>query len=206
MSEFDIKAATWDDDPQRVARANEIARHLAAQLELSSFKKVLEYGSGTGLLSLALQDQLADVTLMDESIAMTDIAQNKIKQKGLNNWQAITYDLLSQPLPATRYDLIYTMLTLHHIADTAAILQKFHQIAQPGATLIIIDLEKEDGSFHEGDFHGHKGFERQELEATLRQTGWQPAAYSICYTITKANETGQTSEYPVFMLLATRKP
>ncbi len=206
MSEFDAKAATWDDDPQRVARASEIARHLAAQLDLSSFKKVLEYGSGTGLLSLALQDQLADVTLMDESVAMTEITQNKIKQKGLKNWQAITYDLLRQPLPGARYDLIYTMLTLHHIADTAAILQKFYQIALPGAKLCIIDLEKEDGSFHEGDFHGHKGFERQQLETILRQTGWQPANYSICYTITKPDEAGQSKEYPVFMLLADRQP
>ncbi len=206
MSEFDTKAATWDDDPQRVARASEIARHLAAQLDLSSIKKVLEYGSGTGLLSLALQDQLADVTLMDESVAMTEITQNKIKQKGLKNWQAITYDLLRQPLPGARYDLIYTMLTLHHIADTAAILQKFYQIALPGAKLCIIDLKKEDGSFHEGDFHGHKGFERQQLETILRQTGWQPANYSICYTITKPDEAGQSKEYPVFMLLADRQP
>ena len=53
-----------------------------------------------------------------------------------------------------RFDLVYTLMTLHHIPDTAKILGSFQALLQPGGVLCIADLDKEDGSFHshEADF------------------------------------------------------
>lgn len=78
MSEFDEKAATWDDDPSRVKRVEFIASRLASALDLARIKTALEYGSGTGLMSFALKDDIREITLMDDSAKMTKVARQKI--------------------------------------------------------------------------------------------------------------------------------
>ena len=64
-------------------------------------------------------------------------------------------------------------------------------------------VEKEDGSFHEGEFHGHHGFERSSLEAKLISTGFKIMSYEVCYTLTRETEEG-TREYPLFLLIAKK--
>ena len=67
MAEFDEKAATWDDNPDRVLRAEIIAKQLSNNIDLTNLETAMEYGSGTGLLSFALKEKLNSVVLMDES-------------------------------------------------------------------------------------------------------------------------------------------
>ena len=203
MAEFDEKAATWDDDPIRLKRAESIANNLAKTIDLTQINSSLEYGSGTGLLSFSLKNHLNNVVLMDESAAMTEVAKEKCQKLKNVHFEPIQYDLLKQPLPQKRFDLIYTMLTLHHIVDLKGILEKFSRLLNKGGLLVIIDLEKEDGSFHDGEFHGHLGFDRSALEANLIACGLKPRSYEICYTLEKDTATG-TKQYPLFLLVAQK--
>ncbi len=203
MAEFDDKAATWDDDPVRVQRAEEIAGFLANKIDLTKIGTVMEYGSGTGLLSFALKDKLPEVVLMDESAEMTRVARAKCAAMQVGHFKPLQYDLLKQPLPELRFDLIYILLTLHHIADTKAIMAKFHQLLNPGGFLVIIDLDKEDGSFHEGEFPGHHGFDRQVLADTIKAVGLQPVSYDICYELERET-AGGVKKFPLFMQVAQK--
>lgn len=203
QTEFDEKAATWDENPGRIERAKAIARSLIKVLDLDKVNKALEYGSGTGLLSFALKDHLHEVVLMDESKEMTRVTEQKVARQSFNQFRPQQYDLLKDELPTDRFDLVYTLLTMHHIADTAAILQKFSQLLNPGGRLAIIDLEKEDGSFHDGEFHGHEGFERADLEVKMQAAGFQIEDYQVIYQIEK--ETGKGFRYYPLFLLVGRK-
>lgn len=201
MSEFDEKAATWDDDPSRVERAEEIANKLQAAVNLSKVKTALEYGSGTGLLSFCLRNEIDQITMLDESIEMTKVAEEKCTQQGITNLLPLQMNLLEDPLPDERFDLIFVMLTLHHVEDVEGLIGIFRLLLNPGGRLAIIDLEKEDGSFHDGPFHGHKGFEKNHLENMLTETGFSSINYSICYTIKKEMENGQ-KDFPMFLMTA----
>ncbi|MCB0496524.1 MAG: class I SAM-dependent methyltransferase [Cyclobacteriaceae bacterium] len=203
MSEFDAKAATWDENPDRVERALEIAKYLKKHIDISNVNKALEYGSGTGLLSFALQDALPDITLMDGSIEMTKVAQQKVGAHGVTHLHPIHYDLMEQPLPEERYDLIFILLTLHHIDDTKGFIERAFHLLNQGGQLVIIDLEKEDGSFHDGPFHGHKGFERSELEGQLKTEGFSTKHSGICWQIEKEKE-GHKKKFPLFMMAAQK--
>lgn len=204
MAEFDAKAATWDDDPVRVDRAEAIADSMANTIDLSSLKQAMEYGSGTGLLSFALKDRLASIVLMDESQSMIDIAIEKCAANNVSHFKPLKYDLLKQPLPEYKFDLIFILLTLHHIQDTNLILQKFHDLLKPNGYLAIIDLEKEDGSFHEQNNHFHNGFERAELESKLVQTGLRPITYGVCYELERDYDDVK-QKYPLFLLVSQKQ-
>jgi ubiquinone/menaquinone biosynthesis C-methylase UbiE len=203
MAEFDEKAATWDDDPVRVDRAESIADSLANSIELSSVKQAMEYGSGTGLLSFALKDRLAHIVLMDESQSMIDMANEKCAAINIGHFEPLKYDLLKQPLPEYKFDLIFILLTLHHIKETHLILQKFRQLLNPNGYLAIIDLEKEDGSFHEHNTHFHNGFERGSLENQLAESGLKPISYEVCYELERGYDDVK-QEYPLFLLIAQK--
>jgi ubiquinone/menaquinone biosynthesis C-methylase UbiE len=205
MKEFDEKAATWDEDPLRVDRAKIIASRLRKKLGNRNFKHGMEYGSGTGLLGFEMFESIEKLVLMDESIEMTNVANTKIENKKLIKVKAEQMDLINDPLPSEKFDLIFTMLTFHHILDTDRILQKFHEITSPNAVLAIIDLEKEDGSFHTGDFHGHLGFEQKDLEDHLNNNGFKPIDYSTIYTIEKQIDNKLMKSFPVFLSLSRKK-
>ena len=53
-------------------------------------------------------------------------------------------------------------------------MQNFYDLLQDGGQLCIVDLDKEDGSFHsqESNFLGYNGFEQKELSQLLEQVGF----------------------------------
>jgi len=203
MNEFDEKAATWDDDPKKVERALKIAKTLQRYFKGKSFKKGLEYGSGTGLLGFQLADMIKEITLMDQSSEMIKIAKKK-QSPSFKKITALQYDLLTDPLPNEKYDFIVTLLTMHHIEDTETILRKFNTLLNDGGILAIIDLEKEDGSFHDYDFDGHLGFEKKKLETQLKEAGLKPSDYFTIYTIRKESRQTDSKEYPLFISIAEK--
>lgn len=196
---FNELAMSWDDDPSRKERAEVIGSMLKTKINQTGSLKGLEYGSGTGLLGFAVIDSLSELTLMDFSEEMIKVAEVKIARANKSNVNAVCGDLLRKGLDQ-KYDLIFTMLTLHHIVDVKAILKQFRNHLNPNGQLVIIDLEQEDGSFHDGPFEGHLGFDRQELESWLVETGFQVTDYDICYTITKMSQEQEEKSYPLFML------
>lgn len=204
MSEFDEKAATWDENPDRVERAFKIAEYFKDNVDLSYVQSALEYGSGTGLLSFALKDVLARITLMDGSLEMTKVAQQKVKEQEQDHLHPVHYDLMEQDLPQDRYDLIFNLLTLHHIDDTAGFIEKCADLLNSKGQLVIIDLEKEDGTFHDGPFNGHNGFDKDELELILNKAGFAVEHYGVCYEIEKTKEDGSKRPFPLFMLVARK--
>ena len=204
MTHFDDEAATWDDDPGHRDRAIVIADRLKIVLGEKNSKAALEYGSGTGQLSFEMKEIIPRITLMDESEKMTEVTLQKCKNSGVTNLIPIKYDLLIDPLPVEKYDLIYSLLTLHHIDDLELIFEKFEALLNPGGILAIIDLEKEDGSFHDYEFHGHLGFERKDLEQIISKTGLKPTHYEVCYTIERELEEGEIGKYPLFLMVAEK--
>ena len=199
MCEFDDKAVTWDDDPVRVERAEKIADQMKKLLDLRAYRSALEYGSGTGLLSFALKDQLDRITLMDASEGMTMVAKEKCEKGGVRNLFPIKMDLIEDEFSSEiKHDLIFTLLTLHHVDNTQELLSRFKKMMPRLGDLVIIDLETEDGSFHDDEFHGHLGFDRFELESQLREASFDPYHYEVIHEIEK--DDGR--KYPIFMMLA----
>lgn len=206
MNEFDKKAATWDKDHDHTQRATKLASDMEQCLDFSRIKKALEYGSGTGLLSFALKDKLPEIVLMDASAEMTREAQKKVKASQAFNLKPVQYDILTQPLPGQRYQLVYILQTLHHIKNTALFLLKAYQLLEDSGYLVIIDLVQEDGSFHEGAFHGHHGFAREDITQQVENQGFNLLDYHICHTISRTRPDGSLKEYPLFMLVAQKQP
>lgn len=203
MTNFDTKARTWDADPMKSARAQAVAQAIADQLPLTPRMSALEYGCGTGLLSFALRARCGHITLADSSSGMLAVLAEKIDAGGIDNMTAQKLDLATDPLPRERYDMIHSLMTVHHIADTDALLASLYALLKSPGYLCVADLDGEDGSFHGPDFSGHRGFDRAALGRQATGAGFGNIRFSTVFNIRKRVGDGE-KDFPVFLMIAEK--
>jgi len=166
--------------------------------------KAFEYGCGTGLVSFALQEDLGQITLADTSQGMLDVLSEKIAKASVSNMHPVRLDLASDPLPAEKYHITYSLLVLHHVHDARGVLRKFYDVLEPNGYLLVSDLDKEDGSFHtDGTVDVHLGFERSELQKWTEAAGFGNVQFSTAYEIKKEID-GKEKTFPVFLMVAQK--
>lgn len=199
---FDERAATWDDDADKVRRAEEIARAVAAAVPTGAGTRLLEYGAGTGLVTQALLDRVGPVTLADNSSGMRTVLGRKVADGRLPaDARVWDLDLEHQPVPDERFDLVVSSMVLHHVHDLDTVLTGLAALLEDGGRLCVADLDSEDGSFHahSHDFDGHHGFDRAELARAVERAGLTVVGFADCTPIVK-----EGAAYPVFLLTARR--
>ncbi|MBN2385730.1 MAG: class I SAM-dependent methyltransferase [Anaerolineales bacterium] len=200
MVDFDLRARDWDCDPQKRARAKAVAAAIRTRIPLGRQMAALEYGCGTGLLSFALQADLGSITLADSSAGMLAVLAEKVALHAVANMRPLQLDLSVDPLPELRFDLVYSLMTLHHILDPAAILGKFYSLLRRPGFLCIADLDREDGSFHaDPGFAGHNGFDRKGLRRLLRRSGFARIHFDNCFEMMKNGRV-----YSLFLAVAEK--
>lgn len=202
---FDKDAKDWDKDPKKVERAKIFAKEINNFIKLNGVMKALEFGCGTGLLSYELKDDFHSITLVDNSLGMIEVLQEKIKKENIKNFVPVYLDLMEEDLNQNDFDVIYTLMTLHHIVDLDKVLQIFNSMLKSNGYFCIADLVKEDGSFHSDSstFNGHNGFDKDELSAILLKNGFEMKSYKIC-TESEREIEGKIKKYPLFLMIVEK--
>jgi len=205
MERFDTKAKEWDNNPDKLKRAKAFAIEIIDYIKPDKTKNVLEFGCGTGLLSFELKDAFQTITLVDTSKGMIEVLKEKITDQEITNFKPLMIDLLQEHSNILDIDVIFTLMTLHHIIDLDKAFRTFHNILNNNGYLCIADLVEEDGSFHapELNFDGHKGFSKKELSAKLADYGFKMEYYSIPHTIEK-QQANSLKKYPLFLMIAKK--
>lgn len=199
---FDEKAHTWDEKPERLELANAIAGAIQKAIKLSPEMRAFEYGCGTGLLGFLLKPMIGSLIMADVSAGMLKIADEKIRKSNFKEISTLCVDLAKDDgndIPDLKFDLIFTQMTFHHILDYGRVTKKFYDMLNTGGFFCIADLEKEDGSFHEGNETVHDGIDSELLERTLIDKGFSVTGRIIAHSISK-----NSRDYPVFLITAMK--
>ena len=170
--DFNHKAETFDS-PKNIFLVNLVCQAVEKQIDLLSDKEILDFGGGTGLLTLPLAKQAKSVTLVDISEKMLEQARLKAERQEINNIQFLEQDLLEKPLEK-EFDLIVVCRVLHHMPDLDVALSLFHQHLKEDGQLLIADFTKAEANHH--------GFELTELEKQLIEHGFSSVHSQILYS------------------------
>ena len=202
---FEGRAKDWDND-SRIKRSKIVAEKINEIIGNEKYNSIMEYGCATGLISLNLCDKFKKVTLMDSEKEMIKIIKEKLDRCEKNNVFPIQIDLMNESYKKEKFDLIYTSLTLHHIPDTEKIIKIFYNLLNENGMLCIIDLDKEDGSFHinQKDFNGHNGFEHRYMENIFESVGFSNIESDTFYNGEKIYKE-KTIPYSLFYTVGYKK-
>ena len=170
--DFNHKAETFDS-PKNIFLANLVCQAVEKQIDLLSDKEILDFGGGTGLLTLPLAKQAKSVTLVDISEKMLEQARLKAEQQEIKNIQFLEQDLLKKTLEQ-EFDLIVVCRVLHHMPDLDAALSLFHQQLKEDGQLLVADFTKTEANHH--------GFDLAELEKQLIEHGFSSVHSQILYS------------------------
>ena len=198
---FDARAREWDDEDKQ-ARSRVIASAIREEVDVSAGTRLLEYGAGTGLTTQFLAaGPVGEVVLADPSQGMRDVMQAKVADGRLPaGARVIDLDLASEEPPDGHFDLVVTVMALHHIPDVARVLAAMASMLAPDGHLCIADLDAEDGSFHAelDHFTGHDGFSREGLTDLLVAAGFRAPTWRHVHEVVKHDRP-----YPVFLATTT---
>nr|VFJ54146.1 MAG: Methyltransferase domain-containing protein [Candidatus Kentron sp. DK] len=204
---FDKEAPSWDGNPVKIKLANDVFHALSGAGILTPEMDILDFGCGTGLLTIQLRPLVRSITGVDNSRGMLDVFDAKIASRKLDGINTALIDLDEGHALPGRYDVVLSCMTLHHIKETAALLRQFHEIIAPGGYLAIADLDPDNGQFH-SDNTGifHFGFSRTALREVFTEAGFQDIRDRDAAEVAKPGADGQIRRFSVFLMIGRKKP
>ena len=196
---FEEKAQDWDARPMVAVISSGVGAALRERVSLSPELEVMDFGAGTGLVSGHVAPHVGRVYAVDISQAMLEKLAAKPELEG--KVEIACQDILEQPLGRS-VDLIVSAMALHHVEDTARLLETFAAHLEPGGRVALADLDAEDGTFHPADVEGvfHHGFDRAELGAKLEQSGLGEVEFTTAAEVDKEGK-----RYPIFLVTAKKR-
>jgi len=172
---------------------------------VKSSDTVLDYGAGTGLVSLALRQQVSRVLAADSSHGMLDVLNGKIKAGGIANIQPIFLDLDEPTTTPPMVDAIVSSMTLHHVRDIPRLARIFFSMLGPGGRIALADLSTEVGDFHADNTSVyHFGFAADWLRSTFSTAGFVDARTTLAHSVRKQVTSGETKDFPILLLTAVK--
>lgn len=199
---FDQAAATWEENPARLALARAVAGKIIEQIGPHPKMTALEFGCGTGLVTLALAPRVKKILAVDTSAPMLGVLEGKIQADGIQNIRPCLLDLMNKQLPEERFDLVFSSMAIHHVEDLSTLFSVFYQLLSPGGQIALADLDAEDGGFHK-DVPGvfHLGFDRDDFARRLEAAGFENTRATTAHLIRRESAaTGKPAEFPVFLM------
>lgn len=204
-SRFDRLAAGWDSNPVRVRLADRVAACMRRRVPLEPGMRVLDYGSGTGLLALALRPYVGAVTAIDRSKGMLKVLSEKVRLGRISHVDVRFGDAEAGSLSEGGFDAVVSSMTLHHVRYVRRVLGRLAGALKPGGWLAVADLDAEDGTFHDDPvgIH-HHGFDRQTMREHLRGAGLVRVTVVTAHRIERPDRDGRPRTYPVFLAIGRR--
>ncbi|MCX5805778.1 MAG: class I SAM-dependent methyltransferase [Proteobacteria bacterium] len=204
--DFDKEAASWDEHPARVKLAKDIANVISRQIILTPEMDIMDFGCGTGLLTIQLQPLVHSITGIDSSQGMLNIFNTKVVKLKLPNVRSQLIDLDKGDTLAGNYHLIVSSMTLHHIKEIQPLFDQFYSIMAPGGYLCIADLDLDDGQFHEdntGVFHF--GFDRATLRKVFIESGFDNIRDIGAAEVVKPSINGEMRRFTMFLMTGQKR-
>ncbi len=115
----------------------------SSRLELPANARVLEIGTGTGVVARALARKTGEdihVTGIDQSPAFIEVALQRAERENLAD--RVTFevgDAHALQFEPEHFDAVVAHTLISHVSDPAGVFEQVRQVLRPGGTLVVFD-------------------------------------------------------------------
>jgi ubiquinone/menaquinone biosynthesis C-methylase UbiE len=109
---------------------------------LTGQDRLLDVGSGTGLLAIAASSQVAHATAIDVSDAMCERLRAKLREANIDNVDVVLAPASELPLADASVDVVVSSYCFHNMpdADKLRALHETARVLRPGGRVVIGDM------------------------------------------------------------------
>lgn len=157
----------------------EAARFVASVLDPSRDGRVLDIGTGKGLLAVALAARGPSVVTVDPDAADQEMAAVLAREAGVDGrMQIITGSAALLPFPDGHFSAAASMDVLHHLTELEPVLREVVRVLSPHGELLLADFSREGFDMvtrvhqEEGRVHPESGVTIDDAAALLQQWGF----------------------------------
>ena len=145
ISKFGVKAQRWWDEQgefRTLHQINPLRLDFIARYANINNQRIVDVGCGGGILSEAMATAGAQVTGIDLSAELIDVADLHRLESGVElDYQTISAEAFAEQHAGT-FDAVTCMEMLEHVPNPASIIQACAELAKPGATLFFSTLNR----------------------------------------------------------------
>ena len=161
--QFRLQASTFTDTGFAANNLDWILAELAPQ----PGEQALDVACGAGHLGRALAGHLAHVEALDLTPEMLAQGDRLAREAGLSNISFSLGEATALPWLDAQFDLVVCRITLHQVADPAAVVREMVRVTRPGGRIGITDIVLDHpGNTPDNDAHVGDGF-GSEVDAAV---------------------------------------
>lgn len=117
-------------------------RRVTALAAVKAGDRALDLCCGTGDIALALAKQGADVTGLDFSEKMLEVAAYRLERSNRKSLKFIQGDAQSLPFPDNSFDAVTVGYGLRNLSNLETGMREMVRVAKPGARIVCLDFGK----------------------------------------------------------------
>lgn len=134
---WDSLANRYDEFIDKYAKQTYQESFRLMKLHLSKESRVLEIGTGTGLVAFTIANEVKHITAIDYSEEMIRVANNKLKESELNNIEFKLSPATGIHYPDQSFDLVIASNIFHLLPEPEKVLSEISRLIVPKGKVIL---------------------------------------------------------------------
>lgn len=152
---FSSIAETWDGLRALHFPNDAIEEALLDLAGPGPYRRVVDFGTGTGRMLLLLSGRAAESEGIDFSHRMLTVARANLERAGVSNSRVRFGDVTAAPFEDASADLLIVHQVLHYLDTPGDAIAEAARVLMPGGRLLVIDFAPHDLEFLRAE-HGHR--------------------------------------------------
>lgn len=127
---YDEQAKDGDSEQSYITAIENAKKHL------NSSDCVLDFGCGTGIITLEIADDVKEIHAIDISSKMIETIKRKASERKIENIDCAQATIFDERFKRESFDVILAFSVLHYVEDAQKGMQRINELLKPEGLLI----------------------------------------------------------------------